>query len=597
MHLDILRLALNAGQQAADATHQQADAHAGTAGLGQAGEHVAVGQRIELHENLALATGLDLHDLAVDQVQDALLEAGRRDQQVVVLALQVADQHIFKEARRIRADIRVGRHQAEVGVLLGGLFVVVAGADLRDILDVPAVLPGDQADLGVHLEALDAVGDGAAGLLQALRPVDVVFLVKPGAQLKQRGDVLAVFGGLGQVADDFGRARQAVNRDLDADDRGVGRGLAQQAQEGIHAFIGEVQQDVPPQDLREHRPVAAHHGRRLGRKVRVGDLEALGQLVGQAEHIAHLERRVAVVYLRTADAQAAAQLLDQVVRQAALYLQAHRRQAPALFKHLFHVRQVIAVDVEGLVLRADVGVARDLDDRRGLDLALPKHLAGVGHQDFLRQHIAHARAVQEHHRRQRLRHRDDAERRAPAALDAQHDVQHVVGQVRERVVHVDHLGRQHGQHVIYKIFIQELFVRPGERVRLAARHAEPAQRVLDLAEGLVALLIERRDRLEDFGELALGRPAALVVDVLLLHEGDIGQAADADHKEFVQVALEDGHEFQALVQRDAGVLRLLQHTLVKTQPGKLAVLCIADIVLAQVFHIPRPLSITRRARL
>ena len=50
-----------------------------------------------------------------------------------------------------------------------------------------------------------------------------------------------------------------------------------------------------------------------------------------------------------------------------------------------------------------------------------------------------------------------------------------------------------------------------------------------------------------------------------------------DHEELVQITGKDGGEFQTLQQGDALVPRLLQHPLVKAQPGQLPVLGVAGI--------------------
>lgn len=72
-----------------------------------------------------------------------------------------------------------------------------------DIAADAVFLPADdQQDLAVGLQPRQAVNDVAAGLFQLLGPVDVVLLVKPGFQLDQDGDLLAVFGGLFQRRDD-----------------------------------------------------------------------------------------------------------------------------------------------------------------------------------------------------------------------------------------------------------------------------------------------------------------------------------------------------------------------------------------------------------
>ena len=67
----------------------------------------------------------------------------------------------------------------------------------------------------MDLVIVKAVEHGAARILQLLGPVDVVLLVKAGAQLDHGHDLLAVFGGGDQGVDDLGIAGHTVEGHLD----------------------------------------------------------------------------------------------------------------------------------------------------------------------------------------------------------------------------------------------------------------------------------------------------------------------------------------------------------------------------------------------
>ena len=169
-----------------------------------------------------------------------------RDHQVFVRFFQIADGHVAEELRRVAADVLVGGDEGKVGILRGGLFVVVAGGDLGDVAGVAVLQAGDEAHLGVHLEALKAVYDAAARRFQPLGPVDVVLLVKARAQFDQRQNLLAVFGGGAKVVDQLGLFGQAVNGDLDGGHAGIVGGAADEAQKRLHAFVGVGEQHVLP---------------------------------------------------------------------------------------------------------------------------------------------------------------------------------------------------------------------------------------------------------------------------------------------------------------------------------------------------------------
>ena len=123
------------------------------------------------------------------------LEACRRHAQQLVGAAEISQREVAEERVAVRANGGVGRHEHEVRVELGGLLVEVARSQAGDAADAGVVMVGNLADLRVALEALGAVDYGAAGILQALCPGDVVLLVKAGAQLHEDGDVLACLGG------------------------------------------------------------------------------------------------------------------------------------------------------------------------------------------------------------------------------------------------------------------------------------------------------------------------------------------------------------------------------------------------------------------
>ena len=254
-----------------------------------------------------------------------VFKAVRRHKQAAVFAAQVGDGHVLEKIRRVLADAGVGGHQAEVRVEPGGLFIVVSGADLRDIL-YPATFPaGYEAYLGVHLIVFEAVEDGAAGLLKTLGPGDIVLLVEAGAQLHEHSDILAVLRSGGQVFYQLGRLCQAVDSYLDGENGGVGRRLLHKLEEGFHRLIGIEQQRVVAQDLRyelfsAYKVSAPLWDIRLVTE-RGGALRRQAALKGI--HIAHGQRAFACEHLLPAELQAAAEVLHDLIRGFALYLQPH----------------------------------------------------------------------------------------------------------------------------------------------------------------------------------------------------------------------------------------------------------------------------------
>ncbi len=80
--------------------------------------------------------------------------------------------------------------------------------------DAVAVLPNDQADFGMRLQALHAVQHLDAGFQERFGVNHVALLVKTRLQLHQCSDAFAVSGGLGQRRDNRAGAAGAIQRNL-----------------------------------------------------------------------------------------------------------------------------------------------------------------------------------------------------------------------------------------------------------------------------------------------------------------------------------------------------------------------------------------------
>ncbi len=115
--------------------------------------------------------------------------------------------------------------------------VVVARADVQVVLDVLALAPDDQRDLGVGLQAEQSIDHVHVGLFESSCPTDVGLFIASSFQLDERHDLLASFSGANQgphhrarrpgiaVGRGRGIARRPVQRLLDGEDVGVARGV------------------------------------------------------------------------------------------------------------------------------------------------------------------------------------------------------------------------------------------------------------------------------------------------------------------------------------------------------------------------------------
>ena len=133
----------------------------------------------------------------------------------MVSPLQVVGEHVAEKGRAVVPDDRGGSHNAQVGVQGAGLFIVVAGPHLGDIVGALLVPEGNQAELAVTLKVLHAVDDLAPGFLQHFGPGDVVGLVKPSPKLHEGYHLFPVLRRPAENPGNLGGGGQAVNGDLD----------------------------------------------------------------------------------------------------------------------------------------------------------------------------------------------------------------------------------------------------------------------------------------------------------------------------------------------------------------------------------------------
>ena len=245
-------LALDARQQARDAADDHLHLHAGAAGLGNLVDDLAVGERVELEEHAGGLACLRTLDLAVETAQDEGLKARGRHAQVAVIALEVAQREVAEEQVCILADAGMCGHKHEVRVELGSLLVKVAGAQERETRERHALAIGDLADLGVALKAFGTIDDGTARLFQTFSPLDVVLLVKAGAQLHEDGDFLAVLRRVDQALAQAALLGYAVERDADGDAILVKGRLMHKVQQWRHGLIGVHEEFIALEHLLAH---------------------------------------------------------------------------------------------------------------------------------------------------------------------------------------------------------------------------------------------------------------------------------------------------------------------------------------------------------
>ena len=196
----ILGLTRDTGSDAAYTAYDQLYVYSCSRSFRQLVDDVPVCHRIDLHAYISVAA---LADLTIYHLHKRGFYTCRRHQQLFVLSIEIACQHIAEKRSPVASDVLGCRHDAQIGVHRVRLLVVIARAELCDIAVFSFFVRGYKADLAVTFEILKAVYHLASRLLQHLRPAYVVFLVEPRAKLHQHDHFLAVFCCAAQCAHDL----------------------------------------------------------------------------------------------------------------------------------------------------------------------------------------------------------------------------------------------------------------------------------------------------------------------------------------------------------------------------------------------------------
>ena len=153
----------------------------------------------------------------------------------------------------------------------------------------------------------------------------------------------------------------------------------------------------------------------------------------------------------------------------------------------------------------------------------------------------------------------------------QNGVDLLVFEEGEGVILIHHQGHDQGADFLFEIGVQIAALLIGGGGVGDLHHSVSPQGLHDFHIGIVPLGLKLPDPLEDGLQLLLGGHAAAGVLLVRVFRVLVVQGPYPDPEEFIQVGLENGGEFQPLQQGRLRAARLLQHPLVKFQPGKLPV--------------------------
>ena len=571
--MHVLGAARHTSTHAADAAHDHVHTDTRTAGLADLVDDLRVVDGVVFQDD---GRGLALHgqrDLAVHFLEQHGLEAQRCDQHRVCLARQALQGHVVKDGAGLLADLLSSRDEGQVGVQLACLFIIVAGADLRQVLILAVDAAGDKGQLGMDLVIVEAVEHSAARVLELLGPVDVVLLVKAGAQLDHRDDLLAVLGSGDQGVHDLGVAGHAVERHFDRHNVGVSTRAQQHLDKRANALVRVGQQHVMLADLGvQVVPCRGLHGLCRGieqRRVAAVSRDAPGQL----EQRAGVERRrLGITAIRGHD-ELVPQEFDDLLRGVRPELQAHSRELTALFQQLAHDIAEIDVVIHHALVHRDVRVAGHAEQALLLHRAGAENRRGIVGDQLLHKGKAGRLAVldKEHPLKLAADRHDAVADALIFGVELGNIVNVLVVQERERVAGIDDLRAEQRQQLALEVGFPEMLLRLGELGEVYLFVALLRQRRDKVLEVFITFCLQFRHARRDGSDLLRRRHVGDVVGLIVFEQRLVVERADADHEELVHIAAEDSSKLDAFAQRHGLFLGKGQHPAVEVKPAEFTV--------------------------
>ena len=576
--VQILGLAGHLCAHAADAAHDHINAHPGAAGFLQFQDDIPVADGVVFQDHGSRAAHAGGSDDMIHLVQQHALEAQRGNQHLVAFLGELLHSQIAEHFGGFLADALVCGDEGIIGIQFAGFFVVVAGTDLGNVGVALCALAGDEGQLGVHLIILEAVDDGAAGAFQLLGPVDVVLLVKAGAQLHQRYYFLAVFGGFHQRLHDLGLPRHAVEGHLDGDDIRVLCGLFEHGDKGTDGLVRIAEQHVMLLHLGGKIIVRRRqHGACGGvkqRRVTLG-LHAAGKLKEEAQ----VQRALLQEHPLAGQFQTAAQQPLHLRCGGGRDLQTDSGQLAAAPEQLGHDLAIINIVIHHALFYIDIRVAGDPEQAFFLNGILAEDVGRIVQHQFLGEGKLHSAVLFDKMHPLHLAgdgHDAKALLLCVLFLEQHAKVDLLVAQKRERVAVIYDLRAEDGEQFRLEVFFPEMLFFLGQVVEIHLMVAVLCQIFQRLCVEFIAFLLQLRRFGHNGGQLLGGGHVGLVFPLFLfglalLKVCALLQGAYAHHEKLVQIGAVNCQKLDPLAQRDVLVLAQRQNAAVEIQPAQFAV--------------------------
>ena len=183
---------------------------------------------------------------------------------------------------------------------------------------------------------------------------------------------------------------------------------------------------------------------------------------------------------------------------------------------LHHETEVVIVRI-GIIVRRDVGISCDADIIFIRHLVLAEDQLHIFQDHLFDTDVAHVMSRKVHDPGHKLGNRNDPHHGPVFQLEIRHNVDFLIQQMGERMVHVHDLRGKHRQDLFFEIFFDK-FLFLGLQL-LEAHTADPigGKLLLDLRIGLIPLLVKGRHRAVDRLELLPRRHPGFQIHLFVVH--------------------------------------------------------------------------------
>ena len=176
----MFRFSQNTTPQTADATDYHIDLHSSFGCLHQLINDPFISQGIDLDSDVGCFSLFCHLDFSIDQIQNRPLQTLWRHQEMLGLIHSFSQKDRLEYLQCFLSDLLVRCDQRKICIQSRRFFIIIAGSNLGDVLDLISVFSGDQTYFGMNLQAINPINHMTSGILQSPAPFNIIFLIKTG---------------------------------------------------------------------------------------------------------------------------------------------------------------------------------------------------------------------------------------------------------------------------------------------------------------------------------------------------------------------------------------------------------------------------------